>query len=98
MKLSHKIFSMLMTTFFLSTAVNADENKGTNVISMTNINTSVDAVTDGRKSNPFRVDTNTSDRGYVPAGGGGGAFPPDPSLSATDTICVLGFCFTTFYR
>lgn len=95
MKLSHKIFSMLMTTFFLSSAVNADENQGKNVISVNGNNQSVQAVSDGRNLSPFKADTSTYGRGYVPAGGGGGAFPPDPSLASTDAFCILGFCFTT---
>jgi|GEM_PF-6783351 len=95
MKLSHKIFSMLMTTCFLSCAVNASENQGANVISVNGSNQSVKAVSNGGNSNPFKADTSTNGRVYVAAGGGGGAFPPDPSLASTDVFCFLGFCITT---
>lgn len=84
-----------MTTCFLSCAVNANENQGANVISANGNNQSVNAASNGGNSSPFKADTSTSGRAYVAAGGGGGAFPPDPSLATADKFCLLGFCIAT---
>ena len=93
MKLQRKIFSMLITTFFLSSAVNADEKQGVSVMSANDNHRTFQTVSDGKNSNRFKADTATYSRGYVPAGGGGGAFPPDPSVTSTDTFCFLDLCF-----
>ena len=84
---------MLMATFFLSSAVNADEKQGVSLMSANDNNRIFQTVSNERNSNQFKADTATYGRGYVPAGGGGGAFPPDPSITSTDTFCFLGLCF-----
>lgn len=95
MKLPRKIFSTMITGFFLSSAVNAGEKQGENVMSANGNNRTFQSVSDGRNSNLSSADTITYGKGYVPAGGGGGAFPPDPSFASKDVFCVLGFCLAT---
>ena len=86
---------MTIAAFFLSSAVNADEKQGQNIMSANDNNRTFQATSDGRNLNLFKADTSTYGRGFVPAGGGGGAFPPDPSVASTDALCFFDLCFTT---
>lgn len=91
MKLSHKIFSILVTTFFLSFLAQATESNSTNVNTLGNYGSA------GSAKSALNQDTSTNSRTYVAQGGGGGVFPPDPSLASTSnakTFCVAGFCLT----
>lgn len=94
MKLSHKIFSMIVASFLLSPAVIADEIQSTNATLVNANNLSTFTTTETRKLSLPRVEGNSS-KAYVASGGGGGAFPPDPSIATKNTFCVLGFCFNT---
>ncbi|MCY7296677.1 hypothetical protein [Alteromonas sp. a30] len=91
MKLSHKILSIIVTTFFLSFLAHATESNSANV------NTLVESSSISSTKATSNQDSSTSSRTYVAQGGGGGVFPPDPSLASASnvkTFCVAGFCLT----
>lgn len=100
MKLSHKIFSILVTTFFLSFLAQASESNSTNVNALVSSSDTRSAVTHSTQRASQDQAMPTSGRTYVAQGGGGGAFPPDPALASTSEesrFCVAGFCFTIIW-
>ncbi len=100
MKLSHKIFSILVTTFFLSFLAQASESNSTNVNALVSSSDTSSAVTQSLNGASQNQAMPTSGRTYVAQGGGGGAFPPDPAAASTTEVsrfCVAGFCFTIIW-
>lgn len=100
MKLSHKIFSIIVTTFFLSFLAQAGESNSTNANTLVSSSNSNLAVSGGYQAVPHSQKMSTNSRVYVAQGGGDGGFPPDPQLAKTEnlaTFCVFSFCFTVIW-
>lgn len=100
MKLSHKIFSILITTYFLSFLAQAGESSDANANTVRNSNISHVAVNIGKQDVPSSTNMYTNSRVYVAQGGGDGGFPPDPQLAQTvnaTKYCVFGYCFSAIW-